>query len=169
MTMNPSMSAVGLKPIGLAWLLAIGVDLFFNAGVLAGLFDQAREPGLLADEVLFRRIPVAYLAVAGGVTVIAWLIERLDLPPRSHSGALLGGVIGLTFALMGVVYLWTAIEMTGLFVASAALVQTVQFAMAGWFLTKYKMSDGNGLTWKALTLAALLGLAGVIAQNFLGG
>ena len=166
-TAEAPLSALRLKPIGLAWMLAIGVDLFFNAGVFTRLFDQAREPGLLADEVLFRRIPVAYLALAGGVAALAWLIERRLLTHGSHSGAVLGGLVGFMFALMGVVNLWTAIELTGWFVAGAALVQIAQFAVAGWFLTTYRISDDRGLTWKAIAVAALLALAGVVAQNLL--
>lgn len=166
--MTNAMSAFGAKPIALAWLLTIGVDLFFNAGVLSGLFDQSREPGLLPDEVLFARIPVAYLALGCGVAALAWLIERLELTDRSHSGAVLGGLVGLMFALMGVVNLWTAIELTGLFVVSAASVQIAQFALAGWFLTRYKVNVDRGLTWKAIAVTALLALAGVVAQNLIG-
>ena len=80
------------------------------------------------------------------------------------------GVAGALFALLGVVNLWTAVDLTGVFVAGAALVQTVQFAVAGWFLTRYRMSDSEGgLTWRAIVLAASLAFAGLIAQNLIGG
>lgn len=162
-------SAFQIKPIALGWLLAVGVDLFFNAGLLTGLFDQTREPGLLPDEVLFRRIPIAYMAVAVGVAGLAWLVERLG-KDRSPEGAALGAALGAMFALLGTVSLWTAVELTGAFVAGAALVQMTQFAVAGSFLARYRSrTRSRTLVWGAI--AAFLGLAaaGVIAQNLIGG
>ena len=112
------------------WALTIGVDLFFNAGVFMPVFDQEREPSLLPDEILFRRIPVAYLALLAGVTSLAWVIDRIDLPDVRR-GVILGALAGVVFSLMGVVYLWTAVEMTGVFVAAGSLVVIVEFASVG--------------------------------------
>lgn len=64
--------------IGLAWLIAVGVDLFFNAGLFTTLFDQSREPALLSDSALARRIPVAFLLLAMAVTALAWLLARTE-------------------------------------------------------------------------------------------
>lgn len=162
-------SALLIKPIALAWLLAVGVDLFFNAGLLAGLFDQTREPGLLPDEVLFRRIPIAYLALAVGVAGVAWLVERLG-KDRSLEGAALGAALGAMFALLGTVNLWTAVELTGAFVAGAALVQVTQFAVAGTFLAHYRsQAASRALVWRTVAAFLALAVAGVIAQNLIGG
>lgn len=70
--------AFAIRPVLTAWVLTVGVDLFFNAGVFMPLFDQEREPSLLPDELLFRRIPVAYLALLGGVAALGWLIDKID-------------------------------------------------------------------------------------------
>ncbi len=157
------------RPLALSWLLAVGVDLFFNAGLFSGLFDQRREPSLLADEILFRRIPVAYLALALGVTALSWLVGELRLS-RGSQGAVFGGLVGATFAVMGTVNLWTAVELTGVFVAGAALVQTAQFAVAGSFLAAYRGSEATGrLSRRAIVLALLLSAGGVLAQNLMGG
>lgn len=156
-------------PIGLAWLLGVGVDLFFNAGVFTGLFDQSREPSLLADEALFRRIPIAYLALAVGMLGLAWLVERLGID-RPLTGTAVGGMVGLMFALMGVVNLWTAVELTGLFVAGAVLVQVTQFAVAGSLLERYKgRVETKGLARGAIASFLALVAAGVVAQNLIGG
>ena len=109
--------AFSVRPVLTVWALTIGVDLFFNAGVFGPLFDQVREPSLLSDEQLFRRIPVAYLALLAGVTSLAWIIDRID-PPDVRRGIILGTLAGVLFSLMGVVYLWTALQMTGGFVAA---------------------------------------------------
>lgn len=113
-----------------AWVVAVAVDLFFNAGVFAPLFDQSREPSLLADQILFRRIPVAYFALAVGVSALAWVLKCAAVR-GSAVGAVVGGATGLIFGVTGALWLWTAIEMTGLFVAAGILVQVSQLAAAG--------------------------------------
>jgi hypothetical protein len=84
----------------LAWLMAIGVDLLFNAGLFSGLFDQASEPSLLPDTVLFRRIPVAYLALAVASAALAWLLDRIDRR-GARAGATAGVGAGLVVAATG--------------------------------------------------------------------
>ncbi len=72
---RPSWSPFSAR-VGLAWLSMIGVDLFFHAGVFSAVFDQSREPALLADEVLFKRIPSTYAALLVGTMSLAWIIDR---------------------------------------------------------------------------------------------
>lgn len=159
--------ALRVRPLVAAWLLTVGVDLFFNAGVFSNLFEQSREPGLLSDPVLFRRIPVAYLGLAIGVTALAWLLDRIDLL-GAWQGARIGGLGGLVVASLGVVGVWTALEMTGLFVAAAVLVQIVEFAVVGAFLGAYRRDPGsNRITRLAIVAAFLAAVAGIIIQNIL--
>ncbi len=158
--------ALRVRPIVVSWLLTMGVDLFFNAGLFSNLFDQDREPGLLSDPVLFRRIPVAYLGLAIGVTALAWLFDEIDLR-GVWRGARVGGLAGLVFAFLGVVGLWTALEMTGLFVAAAGLVQVTEFGVAGAFLGAYRDDQPNRLIRVALAVAFVFALAGIIIQNLL--
>lgn len=157
--------AFAIRPVLTTWALTVGVDLFFNAGVFVPVFDQAREPSLLPDEVLFRRIPVAYLALLAGVTSLAWIIDRIDRPDVRR-GVLLGALAGVVFSLMGVVYLWTAVEMTGVFVAAGSLVVIVEFASAGWALSAFQRGpDAARLTRRILLLALFAAVAGIVIQN----
>ena len=160
-----STQAMKFTPIAVAWLLTIGVDLFFNAGLFAGLFDQSKEPSLLADEVLFRRIPVAYIALAVAVIVLAWLVDRLDVLEMRH-GLVLGALAGGVAALLGIVSLWTAIDMTGAFVLAGALVQVVELGVAGAFLGAYR-GEPEPRRWvrRGLALAVTLVVLGIVFQN----
>jgi hypothetical protein len=87
-----------VQPVFWAWLVAVGVDLLYNAGVFSPLFDQDREPGLLTDPDLFARIPVAYVVVALEVTGVAWAMDRSQVA-GAMPGAALGAGVGL---LLGV-------------------------------------------------------------------
>lgn len=160
--------ALRVRPLLVAWLLTVGVDLFFNAGVFSGLFDQNREPGLLSDSELFRRIPIAYLALAIGVTALGWLFDRLDLRGLWR-GARIGVAAGLAVACLGIVTLWTALEMTGQFVAGGLLVQVVAFGVAGAYLGAYRNDpDSSGATRVGLVVALVAAVAGIVVQNIVG-
>lgn len=162
----PASPALRARPIAVAWALAVAVDLFFNAGLFANLFNQDREPGLLPDEVLFRRIPVAYLVLAVGIVALAWIFDRADVGGGVH-GAQVGGLAGLVFGLLGVVYLWTALDITAPFVGAAVLVQMVEFGAAGAFMGRYREGRPGRLYRSALVVAFLLALAGIVLQNVL--
>jgi hypothetical protein len=157
--------AFAVRPVGAAWLLAVAIDLFFNAGVFRWLFDQGRELNLLPDDVLFRRIPVAYLVLLTGVTGLAWLIDRVTPGDILH-GLVVGAVVGALFALMGIVYLWTAIDMTGRFVAAGSLVGVVQFSTSGGVLTAFRTTNRSGSLIRRILGSALgLAIVAVVIQN----
>jgi len=153
-----------LRPVLSAWALTIGLDLFFNAGVFMPLFDQEREPSLLPDEVLFRRIPVAYAALLIGVAFLAYAIDRVE--PRSILiGAAQGGLLGVVLASMGIVSLWTAIDMTGTFVAAGSLVVVLEFAAAAAVLAAFRLSGRRDFARRVLLLALLAAVGGIVVQN----
>lgn len=155
------------RPLIVAWLLTIGVDFFFNAGLFGELFDQSREPGLLSDAVLFQRIPVAYFALAVGVTALGWLFDVTDVR-EMWRGTRFGALAGFVVACLGIVNLWTALEMTGWFVAAGMFVQVVEFGVAGAFLGAYRGSPNRKqLTRFSLGAALLAAAAGVVLQNVL--
>lgn len=165
--LTPSQRSLHPRSVLVAWLLAIGIDLFFNAGLFSGLFDQSREPGLLPDEVLFRRVPVAYLALAVGVAALAWVMDRTHLR-GAWNGANLGAAFGAVASLLGVITLWTAIDLTGAFVAGGVLVQIVGSAAAGATLGAYRGTSSPGrVTRTALLIALLAAIGGVVLQNLL--
>lgn len=159
--------SLAVRPIIVTWALAISIDLFFNAGVFMSLFDQTREPSLLPDELLFRRIPFAYLMLLIGVTGLAWLIDRLA--SDTLQGVVVGAIVGAMFATMGVAYLWTALEMTGFFVAAGSLVVVIQFSIVGGALAAFRTTTTpSRLTRRLLGLALLAAAVAVVAQNLTG-
>ncbi len=160
--------AFRVEPVFWAWLVAVGVDLFFNAGVFAGLFEQSREPNLLADEVLFARIPVAYVVVAVGVAAVAWVVDLAQIT-GARRGAITGTGIGLLFGLTGLVWLWTAIEMTLLFVGAGLVVQTAQMAAAGIVLGVVRRDlPARQLRWRSAAAALALAMTAIVVQNVIG-
>ncbi len=161
--------AFAVGPVVVAWLMAVGVDLLFNAGVFANLFEQAREPSLLADEELFRRIPVAYLALLAGVAALAWLLDRLTARGMA-AGMIVGAIAGAVTAALGVVTLWTAVNLTGAFVLVAIMVQVSQFAAAGAVLGGYQQTRSRRrFTWLCLAVVLVILVGAIVTQNLLGG
>lgn len=151
------------RPIATGWLLAIGIDVFFNAGLFGALFDQAREPALLPDDVLFMRIPVAYAALLLGVGTLAWLLDRIDTD--DVRSALVAGIgFGGLIAVLGPVYLWTAIDMSAGFVAAAVLVLIVEFGSVGTSLQRFR---SGGRLRTTLITAVAAAVAGIVLQNVL--
>lgn len=70
--------------------------------------------------------------------------------------------------VMGVVYLWTAMEMIGAFVAVGVFVITVEMTGAGGALAAFRMeSQRSGLTRRVLGVAAACAVFGVVTQNLL--
>ena len=160
--------AARFRPLATAWLLAVGVDLFFNAGVFVNLFDQDREPALLSDAELFRRVPVAYVALAIGVAALGWLVDRLDTR-GAWSGAGLGATAGLLVAILGIINVWTALDVTLALVAAGTVVQVAQFSAAGAFLATYRDSEQPArLVWRTVLAALSLAAAAIVLQNVIG-
>ena len=149
----------------LAWLIAVGVDLLFHAGLFARLFEPSREPALLPETVLFRRIPVAYGILLVGVVALAW---TLDLAGQSGFRAVRTGALGgLLVGVMGLGSLWTALSLTGLFVAAGILVLVIQGSAAAAVLTH--LGTTRSLTLRVLALVIACFVIGQLAANLLSG
>lgn len=150
-----------------AWVVVLGVDLFFNAGLFSALFDQTREPNLLPDDALFRRIPAAYLVFLVVVAALAWLVDRLGLR-TAREGAALGSATGLVVGLIGGVGMWTVIDMTGLFVLSVLVVFVAEYAAAGAVLGAAAGADDASPVRRRAVLAAVgAAMLGIVLQNVL--
>ena len=162
-TPKPVQLALSLGHVLVAWTALIGVDLFFNAGLFTNLWDQAREPSLLPDAVLATRIPVAYLTFLVAVVALAWLVDREDRQGAA-AGAKFGVVAGAVFASMGIIGLWTAIDMTGLFVAAGAVVLVVEMGAAGAVLGAYRAGRERVGVW-SIGAAVALAVSGLVIQN----
>lgn len=149
--------------VGLAWLTAVGVDLFFNAGVFAPLFDQSREPALLPDDALARRIPVAFALLAVAVTALTWLLEAVGA--RGIKAVRIGATAGLITGLFGLGATWTALDVTGLFVMAGVVVATAEGAASAAVLTSRR--SGTSLRIRVAVAFVLLAGVGQIVANLL--
>ena len=150
--------------IALAWLAMMGVDLLFHAGLFAGVFDQSREPSLLPDEVLFRRIPVAYATLLVAAVALAWVLDRADQTGRAAQRV--GATAGLAVGVMGLGALWTAVDITGLLVAAGTVVLIAQGWAAAIVLTW--PGENRALTRRVVGLVIAAIVAGQVTANVLG-
>ena len=150
--------------IALAWVAMVGVDLLFHAGLFAAVFDQAREPGLLADEVLFRRIPFAYAALMAGALALWWILDWTgSTGPRA---LVIGATSGLTLGVMGLGALWTAIDITGLLVAAGIAALVAQGVAAAKVLTS--SLETRPLSLRVIGFLVGCFVAGQITANLVG-
>lgn len=156
-----------LRPgrIGLAWLTAVGVDLFFNAGVFAFVYEQSREPALLPDTDLALRIPVAYAALALAVTALAWLLRGIDA--RGGRAVEIGAGAGLVLGVAGFGAMWTAIDVTGLLIGVGIFVSVVEGAVAAAVLTSER--EGWNLRIRVVVAFVLLAGIGQVVANLTNG
>jgi len=156
-----------LRPgrIGLAWLMAVGVDLFFNAGVFAPLFVQSREPALLPDEVLFRRVPVAYAILVLAVTGLAWMLDAVAA--QGGRAIRIGATAGLVLGLAGLGAIWTALDVTGLFVVAGIVVVVAEGAAVAAVLTSRRSS--SSLSLRVIGAFVLLAGVGQVVANVVEG
>ncbi len=155
--------ALGVRPVLAAWWLGIGIDLFFNAGLFASLFDQATEPGLLSNDELFRRVPVSYAALALAVVGLAWVWDRLGVDGWRR-GAVLGAGAGVVASALGIVNVWTAIEMSPAFVGAGALVQVVELTAIGTALGRFRSGVDARVRWVVLAGVGAA-VVGIVLQN----
>lgn len=156
--------ALGVRPVLAAWWLGIGIDLFFNAGLFASLFDQATESGLLSDDELFRRVPVSYAALALAVSGMAWVWDRLRVDGWRR-GAGLGAGAGVMVAALGIVNVWTAIDMSPSFVGAGALVQVVELAAIGSALGRFRSRGVEARVRWVVLAGAGAAIGGIVLQN----
>lgn len=147
--------------IGLAWLTAVGVDLFFNAGVFTQLFDRAREPALLPHDALARRIVVAFALLAIAVAALAWLLDAVGA--RGRRAVRLGAMAGLIMGSVALGATWTALDMSGLFVVAGVVVATAEGAAAAAVLTSRR--SGSSLRIRVAVAFVLLAGTGQVFAN----
>jgi hypothetical protein len=152
--------------VAAAWILCIGFDLFFHAGLIARLYLEP-SPFLLPPEVAFQRIPLGYLAFLGLTLGLFWLLRRLDV-----KGALAGFRHG---AAAGAV-VWGVLSL-GLYSISTApppllaawwTGQAVELGLAGAVLG----AAANGMPlrriWTTVALTVVVLVAATIALQSLG-
>jgi len=82
------------------WVATLGVDLFLNAGVFAGVFFES-SPFLLPPGELFLRIPLGYASFLLLTGLLVWLMARLSISGW-RTGARFGVLVGAAIHGAGV-------------------------------------------------------------------
>lgn len=138
----------------LSWVLAVGVDLFLNAGVFAGTFFEP-SPFLLPPEVLFVRIPLGYLSFLIQAAFVAWLLVRLEVTGW-RAGGRLGASVGVVVHGAGTLALASVSTASASLLVAWFVGQTLQVTGAGVVV-------GHGLTGARLRRIALVVCAVALA------
>jgi hypothetical protein len=149
--------------VGLAWLIAVGVDLLLNAGLFARILDPSREPALLTERQLALRIPFAYAALALGVACLAWILALSHT--ERWKAVRFAAIVGFVVGVLGVGSLWTAIDITGAFVATGILTTGAEATASAVVLTSPR--SNASLSWRIGAGFFILAGAGVILSNVL--
>jgi hypothetical protein len=159
-------SARAIFSVAAAWVLCIGFDLFFHAGLIARLYLEP-SPFLLAPEVAFRRIPLGYLAFLGLTLGLFWLFRRLDVKGARagfRHGAVAGAVVWGILSL-GLYSISTA---PPLLLAAWWIGQALELGLAGAVLG----AAANGVPlrriWTMVAAAVVVLVAATVTLQSLG-
>lgn len=153
-------------PIAAAWVLAMGIDLFLHAGLLAHLYVEP-SPFLLPAQDAFRRIPLGYLTFLVLTIGLFWLLCRLRIR---------GFVAGFRLAAVAGAVVWGALVL-GLYSISTAeldlligwwIGQTVELAFAGGLLGAVANQVPLRRVWMFVGIAIVALAAATIALQSLG-
>jgi hypothetical protein len=154
----------GIQLIFLAWLAMIGFDLFWHAGVAAGLYAQP-DPFLLAPERAFALIPIGYLSFLLLGVLLVWLAARVGVD-TTRSGAAFGlklGALAWGALLLGLYSIATA---PPLLLAAWFAGQTVELGLAGAVVGYgFSVPRLRGLFGRVLLLVLVLVVAAIVLQN----
>jgi hypothetical protein len=143
--------------IVLAMLVAIvGIDLLFNAGLLARYYYHP-GPVLLSTKLLFRRIPLGYASMLISASFFLWLQSRIGAT-TIQKGAQLGALWGAVTGTAGGMAMFSFLPLGADFLSGVAVLQVVSYSAAGAI-------GGAGLggakVWKLYTAAATALIVGV--------
>jgi hypothetical protein len=110
---------------------------------------------------------VAYLGLLIAVALLAWVVDATDVV-HIAAGARLGAFAGMASAAIGIVSLWTAIDMTGSFVLAGAAVQVAELTAVGVVLTAFRSSPEPRRIRRLALIGALAAAAsGIVIQNLM--
>lgn len=148
----------------LAWLGVIGFDFLLHASFLAPLYAQP-SPFLLAPERAFTLIPLGYLSFLVIVTLIAWLMVRLEIKTMQA---------GLIFGLELGALLWGGLVLSLISISTAPLQlmvgwfvgQTIETGFAGLIIAAgFGAANLRKLTAWVLIFVLAAFLLGILIQN----
>jgi hypothetical protein len=152
--------------VAAAWMLCIGFDLFFHAGLIARLYLES-SPFLLPPEVAFRRIPLGYLALLGLTLGLFWLLRRLDVK---------GALAGFRYGVVAGAVVWGILSL-GLYSISTAppsllaawwFGQAVELGLAGAVLGAAAKGVPLGRIWAMVAVAVVVLVAATVTLQSLG-
>lgn len=159
-------STRAILSVAAAWVLCIGFDLFFHAGLIARLYLEP-SPFLLPPEVAFRRIPLGYLTFLGLTLGLFWLLRRLGIK---------GALAGFRYGIVAGAVVWGILSL-GLYSISTApppllaawwIGQAVELGLAGAVLG----AAANGVPlrriWAMVAAAVVVLVAATITLQSLG-
>ena len=148
----------------IGWVATLGVDLFLNAGVFAGVFFEP-SPFLLPPDQLFLRIPLGYLSFLLIAALLVWLMRRLSI-----SGWRAGGRFGL--AVGAIIHGAGVLGIASVSTASSSLLvawfvgQTLQTGIVGGIVGQgFLTSDLSRLALRVVLLDIVLVSATIGLQN----
>lgn len=121
---------------GAAWVLALGVDFFLHAGLLARLYF-APSTFLLPPAEALRRIPLGYLAFLILTLALGWLVYRLQVR---------GAAAGFRLGLGGGTLVWGA-----LLLGLASITPASPSLLAAWWIGQSLELGASGAVLGAAT------------------
>ena len=159
-------SARPIFSVAAAWVLCIGFDLFFHAGLIARLYLEP-SPFLLPPEVAFRRIPLGYLTFLGLTLGLFWLLSRLNVK---------GVLAGFRYGVVTGAVVWGILSL-GLYSISTAsppllaawwFGQTVELGLAGAVLGAAAHGVPLGRIWAMVAATVVVLVLATITLQSLG-
>ncbi len=145
------------------WLAVIGMDFFFNAGILAPLW-QEESAFLLPAGDLFARIPLGYAAFLLWAILAVWLIARTGVQ-RPIEGALVATKVGVLVSVSGTLALVSISTISVTLAVTWMFLQIIEFAYAGYVAAVVLGGATRRAALKVAGAAVLMAVAGLVIQN----
>ena len=115
-----------------AWVAMLGVDVAFQAGILAPLYDWG-SGFFLSPEDAFLRIPAGYAAFAMLTASLAWLLPRLGVRTAAE-GARVGAIVGAVVWGSSLLAMWSIATASPELLVGWWIAQVLGTAVAGAML-----------------------------------
>ncbi len=148
--------------VGAMFIASVGIDLLFNAGLLAEFYVNP-GPALLPPRQMLARIPFGYASVVLTLGFLLWLLRRTGVDgwrPGLRFGLIFGAILGAA----GGLGLFSILPLGAGLLAGVAVCQMVQYGVAGAI-------GGAGLAgtraWRLYIAAIAILVGGTVAASIL--
>ena len=147
----------------LSWLIFIGIDFLFHAGILTNLWDE-EIAAFKSKEELARLIPVGYLSFLLLTALIGYVFFNFfKTKPKFTSVVQFGLIFGILFALSNQLGLYSFIDMPFKQSISFNLVYFVEIFFISLSLYYLRFS----VNWKRTVLYTILIFIGLVILGIL--